>query len=669
MWAATEGNPLFVEELLAASKKRPDAAWTTSQMPLGIREAMRAHLSMVSERALALLEIASVLGREPALALLRSVAGSPRSKRSTKRFYRAFCATRERAVCVFRTFSCAMSSMRAFPTRSARRCTSKRLAPANTQPPPPTTRCSGREPKTLTPRSSSCKPPCARHRESWPTKMPPAWDVGRSKRSRPHWLRPMFARSWSRSARPWCSPEMCPGASCGERAAVVASELGLHELLARAVLIRAVEITFIGDASVVSWLRKALEALPDGDSSLRAQLTARLALALNNTPTAIAEQRRLVDVAVGMARRLGDEKVLFTALHNAAGSFPDELTPRARFALYAETIDLAERTGTIGKIAPILTWHIVSWLELGEPEGALVAADRVERMLEPYSQPNYRWRLPLVRAMLAAVAGRFSEADRLSRVARDLPPARDLRRADDARHLCLRNSIPPWRRWGLAELYPSIERMLPPLPLSRVFKAIWEAPLGHVDSVRESIELLKTLPVQDVVGAAQVGWACVRAGLSEYAELFYDLASKRPDGLTFAPGGFACIGPLSLLVGQLAAMTGRRDEAAQRFARAVQVSREIKSPPLIAQSGIAWAEMLATESSDAASEHARVAFEQASLVGMDVVVARAEKLMKARQPPRTQPAAAGSRCLYVAWERCGRSKQARHKSRSSIPRE
>jgi hypothetical protein len=89
-------------------------------------------------------------------------------------------------------------------------------------------------------------------------------------------------------------------------------------------------------------------------------------------------------------------------------------------------------------------------------------------------------------------------------------------------------------------------------------------------------------------------------------------------------------------------MTGRRDEARLELARSVEVSREIKSPPLIAQSEIAWAELLATESGDAAAEHARAAFEQASLVGMGAVVARAEKWMKPRQPPRRQPPAAAS---------------------------
>ena len=78
------------------------------------------------------------------------------------------------------------------------------------------------------------------------------------------------------------------------------------------------------------------------------------------------------------------------------------------------------------------------------------------------------------------------------------------------------------------------------------------------------------------------------------------------------------------------------------------------------------------ESHDAASEHAGVAFEQASLVGMDAIVMPAEKLMKARQPPRTQPAVPRQdRCLYVAWERVWSLEAgARPKSTpASIPRE
>jgi len=644
VWAATEGNPLFVEELLAASKKRPDAAWTTSQMPLGIREAMRAHLSMVSERALALLEIASVLGREPALALLRSVAGSPALEALDEALASGIVRDAGDGRLRF-SHILLRDELYARLPEEKRKALHLKTARASQHPATAAHHAllgagTGDAHATLELVQAAMREASGKLAHE---------DAARLGRRALETLEATLAPAdvcallVAVGEALVLAGDLPGGQGAGERAAALASELGLHDLLARAVLIRAVEITFVGDASVVAWLRKALDALPEGDSSWRAQLTARLALALNNTPTAIEEQRRLVEVAVGMARRLGDEQVLFTALHNAAGSFPDGLTPRERFALYAETVDLAERTGTVGKIAPILTWHIASWLELGEPDGALIAADRVERLLEPYTQPHYRWRQPLVRAMLAAVAGRFTEADRLSRESLEISRQNGIFEGL-MMHAIYASGIPYLRGddGGLAELYPSIERMLPPLPLSRVFKAIWEAPLGRVDSVRESIELLKTLPVRDVVGAAQVGWACVRAGLSEYAELFYDLAYKRPDGLTFAPGGFACIGPLSLLVGQLAAMTGRRDEAAQRFARAVQVSREIKSPPLIAQSEIAWAEMLAMESGDAASEHAHVAFEQASMVGMGAVVARAEKLMKATRPPRTRPAAAAS---------------------------
>jgi hypothetical protein len=84
-------------------------------------------------------------------------------------------------------------------------------------------------------------------------------------------------------------------------------------------------------------------------------------------------------------------------------------------------------------------------------------------------------------------------------------------------------------------------------------------------------------------------------------------------------------------------MIGRRDEALQHFARAVEVSREIKSPPFLAQSELAWAELLAKDNGETAAEHARAAFEQASAVGMDGIAARAEKLMKTRRPPPPMP--------------------------------
>ncbi|HWU87610.1 MAG TPA: hypothetical protein VN253_10070, partial [Kofleriaceae bacterium] len=350
------------------------------------------------------------------------------------------------------------------------------------------------------------------------------------------------------------------------------------------------------------------------------------------------ERRRLCDGAVAMARRLHDEQTLLTALYNTTSAFPEELTPRERFALYAETVDLAERTGTMGKIASILPWHVVSWLELGEPAGARAAAERAERLLAPYTRPHFRWRPPLMRAVVAAVAGRFAEAERLSRESLAISREHELRDGI-IMHAFYASNLPyiTGEESGLGELFPAIESLLRALPRADVFRAMWEAPLGRVESVREAVDRLKTMPIEDVFGAYQLGWPCVRIGLVEHAEYFYQLLRKVPPHniFGFAPGGFSCLGPLDLLRGQLASMTHRRDEAARCFERAAAFARELESPPFVAHAELGWAELLAAEDPDAAAAHARLALDAARSVGMATIGARARDLIG----PAPRPAA------------------------------
>jgi len=75
----SEGNPLFVAELLAAAHKRGDQAWSsTHALPLGIREAIRAHVSMLSLSTQHALEAASVLGRELSITAITALVGDAR---------------------------------------------------------------------------------------------------------------------------------------------------------------------------------------------------------------------------------------------------------------------------------------------------------------------------------------------------------------------------------------------------------------------------------------------------------------------------------------------------------------------------------------------------------------------------------------------------------------
>jgi hypothetical protein len=268
--------------------------------------------------------------------------------------------------------------------------------------------------------------------------------------------------------------------------------------------------------------------------------------------------------------------------------------------------------------------------------GARAAAERAERLLAPYTRPHYRWRPPLVRAVLAAIAGRFAEAERLSR--ESLAISREHGLFDGvAMHVLYAASLSytTGEECSLGELLPTIEPLLRRLTLGDVYRANWEAPLGRIESVRESLERLKTMRFEDVPHAYELGWACVRASLAEHAEYFYQLLRQRPPHnlLSFVPGGFGCFGPLDLLRGQLAALTHRRDEAAGCFARAAAFARALESPLFVAHAELGWAALLVAEDPHAAAAHARLAVEAARGVGMEAIAARAEKLTGAAPRP------------------------------------
>jgi hypothetical protein len=216
----------------------------------------------------------------------------------------------------------------------------------------------------------------------------------------------------------------------GALAAAAARALGDAELVSRAALVDATEAR-IGtrDEAAVRWLREALSMLPAEDSAMRARVMARLAVAmLPAPPDEHDDALRLSEEAVAMARRLGDDETLFTAL-----SFT-RMTPSAtedlatRFALNGETIALAKRFGQVAHIAPLFSWQVAACVERGEIDAALRQADEMEALLAAYEQPIYRYRAPLVRAILADLEGRFAEADALSRhgtasgLRRALPP-------------------------------------------------------------------------------------------------------------------------------------------------------------------------------------------------------------------------------------------------------
>jgi hypothetical protein len=124
--------------------------------------------------------------------------------------------------------------------------------------------------------------------------------------------------------------------------------------------------------------------------------------------------------------------------------------------------------------------------------------------------------------------------------------------------------------------------------------------------------------------AEGAGWAKEQEAAAELEGMlrpFSDLVVVSPTA--------GCLGPVSRLLGLLAAGQGRGDEAALILRRSIAQAEELQSPPLQALTRVDYAEVLAAQGdSEGAARSAGEAFRIGSELGMARVVARANRILE-----------------------------------------
>jgi len=331
-----------------------------------------------------------------------------------------------------------------------------------------------------------------------------------------------------------------------------------------------------------------------------------------------------------MARRIGDAATLFTVLHHTRATPAETGSARDRLARSSEAIDLAVALGRIAKGASLLAWQVATRIELGDADGASRDLDMMESLLEPYHQPHYRWRVPLVRAMLADLEGRFADADAHSRRAFELaeghPPAVQLFLTQRMGWLNTRGDDEGW-----AEFEPMLARAIEGGPLARLYRSIVDVYSGRFEDVRDAFELLHRVPLRTLPDGGGLAWACAEAGLREHAAMFYAYVQReeRERGAwQFGPGRVTSMGPRAFVLGRLAVLLGREDDALADFARARDLVVTLRSRPFIAQIDLAWAELLVHRDRDGARARAEDARLLAGELGMRRIENRARALVE-----------------------------------------
>jgi tetratricopeptide (TPR) repeat protein len=395
--------------------------------------------------------------------------------------------------------------------------------------------------------------------------------------------------------------------SC-RRAAERAAALGAADLSARAALGYGAEIAFGQvDPYHVALLERALDAVGASDDALRARLLARLASALQPSPTPEVPIARARD-AIALARRLGDPATLLAVLAGARAAFRvlDDLDER--IALDAETIALAEARGDLTVAQQAHRRQSLNQLERGDLAAADLHDAHYRRLCEQAPRAVSAVQLLQLRACRSAMAGRFDEAYAL---------------VDEAEAT--------WRR--LCEPFAPTNLPVSPMQLQRLaferargrrpaLEALLTVTAGPIAAVIET-DLLLRLGRREEGRAAYLRAvgpglpdnthffartylpdACATLGDTSRAERFLELLSPLTGRAVVWVGAVsACEGAAARLFGRLTGLLGRFDEAERHFAAAVRMNEQLGALPWLAYTWLHHAEVL--ERRDARGDAAR----------------------------------------------------------------
>ncbi|HUE26652.1 MAG TPA: BTAD domain-containing putative transcriptional regulator [Solirubrobacteraceae bacterium] len=395
------------------------------------------------------------------------------------------------------------------------------------------------------------------------------------------------------------------------RAAVLARSIGDPERLAITAL-RAGPVSYLGVVDAhdeqIELLEEALVALPVADSHLRSRVNAQLALvvvALTGVPApgVIERAQALSSESVAMARRLGDRLALGYALRSRINVLWGIDPAPERLAAATELGEIAADVGDQFLALHSHMWRVRELLAQGDVNAVNEELERFEtRDTGPVHPLEESWSLN-VAAMMALIAGDIDRADSLAR--------RGIEAAEGYNDLAATfyGGLMAWTWWQREELVALepmfqevIREAIEGYPILLTALALIHAEAGECDQAIADLEAL-----------AQVGWDVVAKdqteGLSlalaaaacgvlgararDHASVLYE--QMRPyagSAVVIRVPAAACAGPADHYLGLLAAATGDLALAEVHFEAAIRLANRMGSPPFEAASEVELARTL-----------------------------------------------------------------------------
>jgi len=360
---------------------------------------------------------------------------------------------------------------------------------------------------------------------------------------------------------------------------------------ARAALIYAGPLPGWGrmEPAVRAVLEEACRTAPAADDALRARLYARLGGDLIATNEVEQGERifALCNEAAAAARRAGASGARALALLGIYYVARLGMRLGGPLPSFQEMLEAAEAGGEHEYAAAVRYSRAMELLSRGEPEAFTSQVDDLATAASTSRAPDALWLADALAALRLTVLGRFAEAEQ----ARERALATGLRmQLTNFLGVYASQRIMWYAFQGrLAEIAPEMDAFVAGHPLGaawRPFRAL--ARFGGGDAVAARAEFQGLLA--NGVATAERGVMsrtyltglaalCVALRDREHAPMLYDRIAQRDD--VWSVDGCHTLGPWALLLGALARLCERPEDAVGHFETAIQLGRRMGSAPIV----------------------------------------------------------------------------------------
>jgi DNA-binding SARP family transcriptional activator/tetratricopeptide (TPR) repeat protein len=397
---------------------------------------------------------------------------------------------------------------------------------------------------------------------------------------------------------------------------------------------------------VADLLQRALAALGEDDSALRARVMGRLTVytAVQQRKPALARQ------ALAIARRVADKATLADVLASThlVTHGPDAL--RESLAMARELGQLADELKDPRLRAVAHEWLLNHLLELGDIEAVERELQALQRLTQTRRERYFfTWVLTAFRASHALLRGRLADCETL---AHDALTHR-YKGYDECAALIHGTQMLFVRaaQGRLDEMVQSVEDFAehyPQIVASRCGLGWVYAQLGRSTQARQQLDMLARADFSDI--PRDLGWLSILSSLAEVvqflddgprARLLYKLLLPYADRYVVIPA-LLCLGSASRALGLLATTLSRFEDAKRHFEHALTMNAHIKAPIWIAQTEHDYARMLLLRDRpgdrDKALELLKDALAAANKLGLTALTDKTQLLKLMAEAPAPSPA-------------------------------